>query len=349
MVKKTGKEKALAKQNKKIDRLEGYNEILTDIQSLLEKAKYQAYKAVDNLRVQTYWQIGERIVRGELEHKERADYGERLIENLASDLGFSRRLMYEIVKSYETYPIVQTVSAQLSWSHYTTLIRVVAKQERKFYEIQSIQNRWSVRKLRDTIKSNLFERAKRDGKLIAITPLPLKEIEPDEIFKDTYDFKFLELRENHTENELKTALLAQLESFLHELGKDFFIGRREAPILIGGNYDRIDLELFHAGLLCYILVEVKTEKFKHSHVSQIYSYLNWYKEHKWHEGMRQPIGLIICKTKDDETVHYALGDLKKEIFVAEYLTRLPDEQEIKKGLREIELKPRGVSYGKKFR
>ncbi len=122
----------------------------------------------------------------------------------------------------------------------------------------------------------------------------------------------------------------KLEKFIQELGPDFFIGRREVPILISGNYDKVDLELFHAGLLCYILVEIKTEQFQHKHVSQMYSYLNWYKQHKMQERQRPPIGLIICKTKDDETVHYALGDLKKEIFVAEYKTKLPPKEKILK-------------------
>ena len=102
----------------------------------------------------------------------------------------------------------------------------------------------------------------------------------------------------------------------------------------GASENSEDKSLFHAGLLCYILVEIKTEQFKHAHMSQMYSYLNWYKEHKWQEGQKQPIGLIICKTKDEETVHYALGDLKKEIFVAEYKVKLPGEEEIKRYLYE---------------
>ncbi|MEW5760857.1 MAG: PDDEXK nuclease domain-containing protein, partial [Candidatus Thermoplasmatota archaeon] len=261
-------EKAITVRGKEIERLEGYDEILHDIRSLLEKAKYQAYKAVDNLRVQTYWQIGERIVRGELEHKERADYGSKIIENLAFDLKVDRRLLYRIVKFYRLYQIVVTVSPQLSWSHYEVLISIEDKNIRSFYEKQAIQNRWSIRELRNQIHSKLFERAKKKGKLVAITPLPLKEIEPEEVFKDTYNFEFLKLSESPTEYKLKTALLNKLEEFLRELGEDFFIGRREVPILIGDNYDKVDLELFHAGLLCYILVEVKTEKFKHYHVSQ---------------------------------------------------------------------------------
>jgi predicted nuclease of restriction endonuclease-like (RecB) superfamily len=313
--------------------LEGYTEILQDIKSLLEKARYKAYKAVDNLRVQTYWQIGERIVRGELQHRERADYGERVIENLSIDLDLQRRDIYRMVQLYRTYPIVTSLMSQLSWTHYTVLITITDNEKRRFYEAHTIQNAWSVRELRRQIRSNLYERMKIKGEMVIA---PITEIvEPEEVFKDTYNFDFLKLPEKYTEDDFKTALINKLEKFLQELGSDFFIGRREVSVLIGGNWDKVDLELFHGGLLCYILVEIKMEQFKHAHVSQIYSYLNWYKEHKWQEGQRQPIGLIICKTKDEETVHYALGDLKREIFVAEYKVKLPSEEEIKRRIMRL--------------
>ncbi len=312
--------------------LEGYGEILNDIQSLLQKAKFRAYKAVDNIRVQTYWQVGERIVRAELEHKERADYGKQLIENLAKDLGFKRRLIFEIVQFYRVYPIVHALRAQLTWTHYNILVRIADKKKRSFYEAQSIQKGWSYRKLERQIKAELYERTVKEGKLVTPASKALEPVEPEEVFKDVYHFDFLEIGEHHGEEELKKALLDKLSDFLREFGSEFFVGRREVPVLIGGNYDRVDLELFHSGLLCYVLVDVKTEKFKHSHVSQMYSYLNWYKENKVREGQRPPIGLIICKTKDDETVHYALGDLKQEIFVAEYKTNLPSEEEIREKL-----------------
>ena len=320
----------IQKLAKKEEGLEGYTEILQDIKSLLEKARYKAYKAVDNLRVQTYWQIGERIVRGELQHRERADYGERIIENLSIDLDIQRRDIYRMVQFYRTYPIMTSVMSQLSWTHYTVLITITDNGKRRFYEEQTIQNAWSVRELRRQIRSNLYERMEIKGEVV-IAPITTI-VEPEQVFKDTYNFDFLKLPEKYTEDDFKTALLNKLEKFLQELGSDFFIGRREVPVLIGGNWDKVDLELFHAGLLCYILVEIKMEQFKHAHASQIYSYLNWYKEHKWQEGQKQPIGLIICKTKDEETVHYALGDLKREIFVAEYKVKLPGEEEIKRYL-----------------
>jgi len=313
--------------------LENYPELLQELKSLLTRAQYQAYKAVDNLRVQTYWQVGERIAREELKHKERADYGVHLLENLARDLGFSRRVMYEIVQFYRVYPIVQTVSAQLGWSHITELLKIASKEEREFYEQQVIQNCWSVRTLRTEIGKHLYQKVVQKGALIIKKQLPLRIIEPEQIFKEAYNFDFLDLKKNHSEKDLKDALMNKLEKFLQELGPDFFVGRREVPILIDGNYDKIDLELFHASLLCYILVEIKTEPFQHKHVSQMYSYLNWYKEHKQQKGQRPPIGLIICKTKDEETVHYALGDLKKEIFIAEYSTKLPTKEKIARMLQ----------------
>jgi predicted nuclease of restriction endonuclease-like (RecB) superfamily len=311
-------------------RLENYPELLNELKALLTRTKYQAYKAVDNILVQTYWQIGERVAREELKHQDRANYGKHLIEQLANDLGFSRPVFYKVVQFYKIYSNVLTLSRQLSWSHYQELMTISDKEEREFYEQQIIQNNWSIRILRQEIKKNLYKKLTKKGGLIIKKKFPLRPIQPEQIFKDSYNFDFLDLKKNYQEKDLKTALLNKLEKFLQELGPEFFIGRREVPVLIGGNYDKIDLELFHAGLLCYILVEIKTEPFQHKHVSQMYSYLNWYKQNKHQPPQKQPIGLIVCKTKDEETVHYALGGLKKEIFIAEYKTKLPSKEQIQK-------------------
>ncbi len=309
--------------------LSNYKELLQDLRSLLTKSKYQAYKAVDNLLVQTYWQMGERITRESLIQK-RADYGQEVVPHLAQDLLMQKSTLYDILHFYAAYPIFHAVRGELSWTHYRLLMRLNHKAEREFYESQIIGNGWSSRQLDHEIKHQLYHRAAKQGSVTVRKKLPVMVPELEHVFKDAYHFDFLNLKKKYNEKEFKDALLHKLEKFLQELGPSFFIGRREVPILISGNYDKVDLELFHAGLLCYILVEIKTEQFQHKHVSQMYSYLNWYKQHKMQEGQRHPIGLIICKTKDDETVHYALGDLKKEIFVAEYKTRLPPKEKILK-------------------
>jgi hypothetical protein len=111
-----------------------YQNLLAELKSILAQGQYQAYKAVDNIKVQTYWQLGERIVREELKHKERADYGKYLIGNLTVDLGIGRRLLYEITKFYRVYPIVHALRAQLSWTHYRSLNEIESEEARTFYE-----------------------------------------------------------------------------------------------------------------------------------------------------------------------------------------------------------------------
>jgi len=201
----------MAKEMIKRGELKGYASILKDIKSLLEKAKLQAYKSVDNIRVQTYWQIGERITREELQHNERADYGKRLIENLAKDLGFARRLMFEIMQFYKVYPIVHALSAQLSWTHYNLLVRIISKEERQFYENQIMQNGWSTRELEKQIKANLYDKVKKKGKLVITKPIQLT-IRPEEVFKDVYNFEFLDLKSKYKEDDLKREFKIKLPS-----------------------------------------------------------------------------------------------------------------------------------------
>ncbi|MBI5573826.1 MAG: hypothetical protein HY919_04655 [Elusimicrobia bacterium] len=167
-----------------------YKVLLNDIKSILEKAKYQAYKAVDNLRVQTYWQVGERIIREELHHKDRADYGKKIIENLANDVGMTRQILTRTVQFSRAYPIVTAVRLQLSWTHYEVLLSL-HKEQREFYEQQTIQNMWSTRELEKQVKSNLYERMSKEGKMVVSQPIvPLL---PEKIFKDTYNFDFMQL------------------------------------------------------------------------------------------------------------------------------------------------------------
>ena len=120
----------MGKEITKKEEVESYAVILKDIKSLLERAKLQAYKAVDNIRVQTYWQVGERISREELRYKNRADYGKNLIVKLAEDLGFEGRLLYRMLQFYELYPILSQVATELSWSHYVELLSIKGKGQR---------------------------------------------------------------------------------------------------------------------------------------------------------------------------------------------------------------------------
>jgi hypothetical protein len=145
-----------------VTRDKDYQNLLAELKSIIAKSEYQAYKAVDNIKVQTYWQLGERIVREELKHQNRADYGKYLIDNLAVDLGIGRQKLYRIVKFYRLYEIVSAVPIQLSWGHFIELIGLDDSEERLFYQHKAIINSWGVRELRRQTQRRLYQNTSKN-------------------------------------------------------------------------------------------------------------------------------------------------------------------------------------------
>jgi predicted nuclease of restriction endonuclease-like (RecB) superfamily len=311
-----------------------YQNLLSDLKSIITKGHYKAYKAVDNIRVQTYWQLGERIVREELKHEDRAVYGKYLIDNLMVDLDIGRRLLYRIVKFYRTYPIVSTLRTQLSWAHYRELIVREDSQEREFYENKIIINSWSVRNLSQQIKAKLYEKTpKKDIQAVFQTKLPA--IKPQEVFKETYDFKFIELRSEPNEKELEEKILGNFEKFLKALGQDFAILGRQVPIKIDQQTHLIDMVLYHRGIPCVVLADLKVGKLDSRDIGQMNKYIGYWRLHKQYEHEQPTIGLIICREAGREEVIYALDGLEEKIFIAKYKVKLPSEANIKKAFRKL--------------
>ena len=315
---------------KQEEELEGYGEILKDVRSILEKAKGRAYKAVDNIRVQAYWQIGERIVRGETNQR-RADYGEEVIRKLSVDLNIHERTLYRVLKFYKTYPILTTVLSELSWSHYLVLIDLKDDTRRRFYEIRSVKESWSVWELKKRIKDKEYMKASKKGEITMTLPAQLPS--PEDVFKESYDWNFISLEEQHTEKELEDALLNNIQNVLLEFGHGFaFLGRQQ-KILINDKWHKIDLLFYHILLKCQVLVELKARALMQGDIEQVTKYLTYFREKKI-EGDRDPIALIICKSHDKVDVYYSAGKDRDDIFVAEYKTELPSEQEIESRLKE---------------
>jgi hypothetical protein len=127
---------------------DSYRNLLNELKSILNKGLARAYKAVDNIKVQTYWQIGERIVRDEIENKERADYGKQLVVQISFDLGINKRELYRIIRFFKLYPIVASVTPQLSWTHYSVLVDIENTEKRNFYQQKAVDYSWSVRELK---------------------------------------------------------------------------------------------------------------------------------------------------------------------------------------------------------
>ncbi|MFH0752334.1 MAG: PDDEXK nuclease domain-containing protein [archaeon] len=306
-----------------------YDALLKDVKSILQKGITKAYKAVDNIKVQTYWQVGERIVREELGRKDRADYGKKIIDNLAVDLGFKRAELYRIVQFYETYPIVASLTRQLSWTHYRTLITLKKEDERRFYEVQSVIESWSIKKLKVKIKSQEYEKAKKSGKIV--TKLPLQLPSPEDVFKDSYNWDFISLEEGHSEKQLEDSLLNNIQNVLLEFGSGFAFQARQQKVLINSQWNKIDLLFYHVQLNCHIIIDLKARELRQGDIEQVTKYLTYFRERKlpWH---KDPIALIICKTHDKIDVYYSAGKNREDIFISEYKTQLPSEQEIKRTL-----------------
>lgn len=313
---------------------DGYKNLLSELQGIINNGKYQAYKTVDNIKVQTYWQIGERVVRGEMKYKNRADYEKYLVNNLAIDLNISKRLLYQIVKFYRLFPIVQTLSAQLSWSHYVELIELENKKERQFYEEKIIVNSWSIRELREQIKNKLFQNTNQKETLDISKSVTPKVIDIAKIFKSEYNLSFLDLEEKHLEKELENKIVGDISNFLKELGSDFMFLEHQMPILIAGEKHFIDLVLFHRGIPCVVLVDLKIGKFNSRDIGQMNKYVNYFRHNRQYIHEQDAIGLIICRSADSEEVFYALDGLEEKIFISKYLSKLPNEEKLKRLIKK---------------
>ena len=345
------------------DNAEGaaYEAMLSDVATLLEAARHTAARAVNAVMTATYWEIGRRIVEFEQGGKERAAYGETLLERLSHDLmarfgrGFGRENLRLMRLFYLNWPISQTLSAEFSlsspfsqtlsgklaldelaqrfplpWSHYVRLMTVANLEARTFYETEALRNGWTVRQLDRQISTQFYERtllSRHKATMLAKggQPLPEDAVTPAEEIKDPFVLEFLDLKDEYSESDLEEALIRQLESFLLELGGDFsFIGRQRR-LRIGNVWYRVDLLFFHRRLRCLVVIDLKTGPFTHADAGQMHLYLNYAREHWMLPGENPPVGLILCHEKDAAVAHYALEGLPNPVLAAEYRTVLPDE------------------------
>jgi len=314
---------------------DSYKNLLTEIQDIILKGKNKAYKTVDNILVETRWQIGERIVREELKYQERADYGDYLIKRLAIDLNLKKQRLSEIVRFYKCYPIVRSLSGQLSWKHYTVLIRIKSQQERYFYEIKNTSSPWSYRELGQQIKNKLYQNTNHKEVLDISKNIIPKLTDLQKIFKSEYDLNFLNISNSHQEKELENKIVCNIGNFLKELGSDFMFLEQQMPILIDGEKHFIDLVFFHRSIPCIILVDLKIGKFDSRDIGQMNKYINYFRYNRQYAYEQDAIGLIICREAGHEEVFYALGGLEEKIFVAKYKAKLPSKERIKKAIKKI--------------
>ncbi|HAS6674351.1 DUF1016 family protein [Vibrio parahaemolyticus] len=320
--------------------------LVEDISLLVASAKQRAAAAINNEITLLYWQVGNRV-RQEVLGGGRADYGKQVIATLATELtaqygkGWSKRNLAQMVKFAEVFTdahIMQTLSAQLSWSHFVILCAIDDPLKRDFYTSMAMQERWSTRTLDERIGALLFERTaiskKPDETIVAeLTELRVSgQYNKNLLLKDPYILDFLELNDRYLEKDLEDAILRDIEQFLLELGAGFTFVARQKRIQIDNDDFYIDLLFYNRKLKRLVAIDLKLEKFKHSHKSQMELYLSWLKKYETEEGENPPLGIILCSSKKQEQIEL-LEMEGSDIHVAEYLTRLIDVELLEQKLQ----------------
>lgn len=323
-----------------------YKQLISKIGNEYINAKHFVIKAINNELIKAYWQIGRYIIEFEQDGKIKADYGSFLLDTLSKDLkskygkGFSRTNLVYIRLFYIKYPKSQTLSDQLSWSHYVELLAISNDLERNFYEKQTIKERWSIRELKKQKKKSLFERLANSKNKKGIIELSQKgqQIQNEkDLLKDPYILDFIDFPEKYqyTETELEQKIIDNLQYFLLELGKGFAFVGRQYRITLNNTHYFVDLVFYHIKLKCYVLIDLKVPNVKHYDIGQMNMYLGYFAKEENEQTDNEPIGILLTKDKDEVLIEYATYNLKSNLFVSKYQAYMPDKKVLKQRLQEI--------------
>ena len=321
--------------------------VVQEVKSLLNTARNNVARQVNNELLNTYWNIGRIICEYEQLDVTRADYGKQTLRALSKELtkefgkGFSVSNIQFMRRFYQTYQIQQTASVKLSWSHYCELLSISDADKRSFYEKEAVNSGWSVRELKRQIESSLFERlllSRGDANKEQVLALALhgNEItQPADIIRDPYVFEFLGLPEDKPimESDLERALVQQIEKFLLELGRGFMFVGTQQRVTFSNHHYYVDMVFYNKILRSYVLIELKTTKLMPEAVGQLNMYLNYYANEVNDQDDNPPIGIILCTDKGNFDVQYALGGLSNQIFASKYVLYMPDKEQL---IRQVE-------------
>jgi len=320
-----------------------YVRLVSLISDVWEKARGTAALSVNTELLKANWQTGRYIVEFEQHGNVKAEYGKQLLTNLSKDLtrikgkGYSRSNLFNMRLFYVRFPKIQTVSGQLTWSHYLELLKCDDPMEIQFYMKECIQEGWKVRELKRQISSSLFQRLalSTDKKgVLALANEGHQVMSPSDIIRDPFVLEFAGLppQKRYKEKELEDALKANMEKFLLELGRGFaFIGRQYI-IPIGSRRFKVDLVFYHTILKCYVLIDLKRAEIKHGDIGQMNLYLNYFKNEICQPDDNPPVGIVLGARKDELLMEYALQGIDNQLFAARYQLYLPNRDELQSQL-----------------
>lgn len=310
--------------------------------SLIQTAKQNAFSAVNKELIALYWAIGEYICK----KVEGAEWGQSIVSELAAYIkykfpnlrGYSDKNLWRMKQFYETYskePKLSALLRELSWTNNLLILsKTKSFDEKEFYIQLCIKEKYSSRELERQIDSGFFERSMISTKKLSPA---VRRIRPEiaDVFRDTYVFDFLDLPDGHSEKDLRVALIKSFKEFVLEFGKDFAFVGEEYRIQVGKNDYFIDLLFYHRGLQCLVAFELKIDDFKPEFLGKLNFYLEALDRDVKKKHENPSVGVILCKSKDDEVVEYALCRNLSPALVSEYETKLIDKKVLQKKLHEL--------------
>ncbi len=251
------------------------------------------------------------------------------VENEQND----KILQTSFAKSYQSIQN-QLISLKLSWAHYIILCRISNKDERRFYEIETLNNNWTYKELERQFNSSLYERlvlSRNKKKVKELSEIGQVMETPADAIKNPLVLEFLGLKEDsaYSETELETAIINKIEHFLMELGKGFLFQGRQVRFTFEEEHFFVDLVFYNRLLRCFVVIDLKIGKLKHQDIGQMQMYVNYYDRHVKTPQENKTIGIIICKDKNDAIVELTLPENNNQIFASQYQLYLPSKEELK--------------------
>lgn len=344
-----------------------YAEWIRNVGANFKQCQIKAASKVNEEMLRFYWKLGKEMIY----LKEKSNLGNKFYEIVSKDLreelpdvkSFSPTNLKYMQYFYELYGSPQVVDScvgetnpqlvdsnevifKIPWGHHRYIIDKCKGNRKKaiFFVVETLKNNWSRAVLMNFLDTNLYE---RQGKAITNFDKILPDAQSDlaqEMTKDPYNFDFLTLRQNYDEKELKDALMANVQSFLLELGKGFAFVGREYRLEVGETEQFLDMLFYNITNHCYVVIEIKTRDFEPGDMGQLGTYVAAVDGILRKENDNQTIGLLICKTKDNVLAKYAVNAVNVPIGISEYdmnnlipedyKSSMPTIEEIEEELRD---------------
>ena len=315
--------------------------LASQIAEIIQQARSHVRQSVNQAMVASYWEIGRLIVEHEQQGQTRATYGQRQLAELSTRLtnlfgkGFDASNLRNMRRFYQAFPIRETLSLELSWSHYNVLARLENPAARDCYLQEAIGQNWSVRALERQIGVLYYERllSSKDKALVTAEATqhtaPLAETRKD-FLRDPYVLDFLNLNASRfLENDLEQAIMDNLQQFLLELGRGFAFVARQQRVSFADEDFYLDLVFYNYKLKCFLLVDLKLGKLTHQDMGQMDTYVRLYDEQIKGADDNPTIGLVLGSEKSEAVVRYSVLAEQQQLFAAKYLPHLPSEAELK--------------------